>query len=87
MDGRTDRPSYRDARTHLKMIGSGVGGIEFVIDGFSKKGNGPTDGPTDGPTYGRTDRPFYRDARTHLKRKIFFCKKKYHNGVARVLNS
>ena len=26
-DQRTDRPSYRDARTHLKMIGSGVGGI------------------------------------------------------------
>ena len=36
----------RDARTHLKMIGSGVGGIELVIDGFSKKGNGPTDGQT-----------------------------------------
>ena len=46
-DGRMDRPSYRDARTHLKMIGSGVGGIELVIDGFSKKGNGPTDGWTD----------------------------------------
>ena len=42
-----DRPSHRDARTHLKMIGSGVGGIELVIDGFSKKGNGPTDGRTD----------------------------------------
>ena len=41
-DGRTDRPSYRDARTHLKMIGSGVGGIELMIDGFSKKGNGRT---------------------------------------------
>ena len=40
----------RDARTHLKMIGSGVGGIELVIDGFSKKGNGPTDGRTDGQT-------------------------------------
>ena len=36
----------RDARTHLKMIGSGVGGIELVIDGFSKKGNGGTDGQT-----------------------------------------
>ena len=46
-DGRTDRPSYRDARTHLKMIGSGVGGIELMIDGFSKKGNGGTDGRTD----------------------------------------
>ena len=46
-DGRTDRPSYRDARTHLKMIGGGVGGIELVIDGFLKKGNGPTDGRTD----------------------------------------
>ena len=44
---RTDRPSYRDARTHLKMIGSGVGGIELMIDGFSKKGNGGTDGRTD----------------------------------------
>ena len=47
MDRRTDRsmdrPSYRDARTHLKMIGSGVGGIELMIDGFSKKGNGRTD--------------------------------------------
>ena len=32
------------------MIGSGVGGIESVIDGFSKKGNGPTDGRTDGQT-------------------------------------
>ena len=45
--GRTDRPSYRDARTHLKMIGGGVGGIALVIDGFLKKGNGPTDGRTD----------------------------------------
>ena len=45
------------------MIGSGVGGIELVIDGFLKKGNGGTDGRTDG----RTDRPSYRDARTHLK--------------------
>ena len=42
----------RDVRTHLKMIGSGVGGIELVIDGFSKKGNGPTDGRMDR----RTDR-------------------------------
>ena len=58
-DGQTDRPSYRDARTHLKMIGSGVGGIELVIDGLSKKGNGGTDG--------RMDRPSYRDARMHLK--------------------
>ena len=40
----------RDARTHLKMIGSGVGGIELVIDGFSKKGNGGTDGRMDGQT-------------------------------------
>ena len=40
----------RDARTHLKMIGSGVGGIELMIDGFSKKGNGPTDRRTDGRT-------------------------------------
>ena len=47
IDQRTDRPSYRDARTHLKMIGSGVGGIELVVDGFSKKGNGRTDGRTD----------------------------------------
>ena len=39
-----------DARTHLKMIGSGVGGIELVTDGFSKKGNGGTDGRTDGWT-------------------------------------
>ena len=52
----------RDARTHLKMIGSGVGGIELVVDGFLKKGNGQTDGPT--------DRPSYRDARTHLKRNL-----------------
>ena len=42
-----DRPSYRDARTHLEIIGSGVGGIELVMDGFSKKGNRPTDGRTD----------------------------------------
>ena len=56
-DRRTDRPSYRDARTHLKMIGSGVGGIEFVIDGFSKKGNGWMDGRTDR----RTD-PLIEDA-------------------------
>ena len=40
----------RDARTHLKMIGSGVGGIDLVIDGFLKKGNGRTDRPTDGET-------------------------------------
>ena len=65
-DGRTDRPSYRDARTHLKMIGSGVGGIELVIDGFSKKGNEGTDR--------QTDRPSYRDARTHLKNIILdYC--------------
>ena len=31
----------------LKMIGSGVGGIALVIDGFSKKGNGLMDGRTD----------------------------------------
>ena len=31
------------------MIGSGVGGIELVIDGFSKKGNGGTDEQTDLP--------------------------------------
>jgi len=37
MDGWTDRPTYRDAGTHLKMIGSGVGGIELMIDGFLKK--------------------------------------------------
>ena len=41
------------------MIGSGVGGIELVVDGFLTKGNGRTDR--------RTDRPSYRDARTHLK--------------------
>ena len=40
-----------------------MGGIELVIDGFLKKGNGPTDG--------RTDRPSYRDARTHLKSGIY----------------
>ena len=40
----------RDARTHLKMIGSGVGGIELTIDGFFKKGNGRTDRRTDGRT-------------------------------------
>ena len=50
MDRRTDRSSYKDARTHLKMIGSGVGGVELVIDGFLKKGDGRTDGPTDGQT-------------------------------------
>ena len=32
------------------MIGSGVGGIELMIDGFLKKGNGGTDGRTDGRT-------------------------------------
>ena len=32
---------------HLKMIGSGVGGIALVIDGFSKKADGPTDRRTD----------------------------------------
>ena len=39
-----------DARTHLKMIGSGVGGIELMIDGFSKKGNKRTDRTTGGQT-------------------------------------
>ena len=39
-----------DARTHLRMIGSGVREIELVIDGFLKKGNGPTDGWMDGQT-------------------------------------
>ena len=63
--GRGQCPSNvsRDARTHLKMIGSGVGGIELIIDGFLKKGNGWTDQPTNR----RTDRPSYRDVRTHLK--------------------
>ena len=60
-NGPTDRPSYRDARTHLEMIGSGVGGIELMIDGFSKKGNGrmdrPIDGWTDRSTDGRTNQP------------------------------
>ena len=37
----------RDARTHLKMIGRGLGGVELVTDGFLKKGNGRTDGRTD----------------------------------------
>ena len=32
------------------MIGSGVGGIELMIDGFSKKGNKWTDRTTDGQT-------------------------------------
>ena len=37
------------------MIGSGAGGIELVIDGFLKKGNGWMDGWTDGGTDGWTD--------------------------------
>ena len=41
-DGWMDTPSYRDARTHLKMIGSG---------GFSKKGDRPTDRRMDRPSY------------------------------------
>ena len=32
------------------MIGSGVGGIELVIDRFLKKGNRPTDRQTDRQT-------------------------------------
>ena len=40
----------RDARTNLKMIESGAGGIELMIDGFLKKGNGGTDGRMDGRT-------------------------------------
>ena len=32
------------------MIESGVGGIEVMIDGFLKKGNGRRDGPTNGRT-------------------------------------
>ncbi len=53
-NGRPDRPSYRDARTHLKTF-------IFVIK--KKK-------PTDGWTDQRTDRPSYRDARMHLKTGI-----------------
>ena len=50
---------------HLKMIGNGVGGIEWMIDGFSKKDNGWMDGQMDQPT----GSPSYRDERTHLKMK------------------
>ena len=53
-DGRndrwTDRLSYRDARMHLKIVGSGVERIELIIDRFLKKGNGRMDRPTDGQT-------------------------------------
>ena len=45
------------------MIGSGVGGIKSVIDGFLEKGIGPTDQWTNG----RMDRPSNRDAWTHLE--------------------
>ena len=54
-DGQTNRPidgwtdlliEMRSCRTHLKMIGGGAGGILLVIDGFSKKGNGPMDRQT-----------------------------------------
>ena len=55
MEGKLLRNS-RDVRTHLKIIGSSMGGIESMIDGFSKR-----------VTDGRTDRPSYRDARTRLK--------------------
>ena len=37
------------------MIGSGVGGIKSVIDGFLKNGNGLMNEPTDGWTDGQTD--------------------------------
>ena len=53
---------------HLKMIESGVGGIELMIDGFPKMDNGRTDRRTDR----RSDRPSCRDARTHLKRHVKF---------------
>ena len=47
IDGRTDLLiEMRSCRTHLKMIGSGAGGILLVIDGVSKKGNRPMDRQT-----------------------------------------
>ena len=50
MGSQNYRKGWGNARMHLKLIGSGVGGIESVIDGFSKKGNRLTDGLTDGQT-------------------------------------
>ena len=38
-NAKIPRKGWGNARMHLKLIGSGVGGIESVIDGFSKKGN------------------------------------------------
>ena len=49
------------ARSHLKIIGSGMGGAEFMcyVCKNLKKGNGPMDG--------WLDRPSHRDARTRVK--------------------
>ena len=71
-DGQTDTASYRDARTHLKMMwGWFVSGITLYCRLFTKalRTDGQTDGPTEQqqPTDGRTDTASYRDARTHLK--------------------
>ena len=61
-DRRTDTPSYRDARTHLKMA---------LLHTFNScVTNGSTDGRTDGPT----DRP--TDQRTKPVIEIQFIEKK-----------
>ena len=69
--GRTDKASYRDAWTHLKMHF-----YEFpdVLLSWSlnfrdiwETRDGPTDRRTNGWTDGRTDKASYRDAWTYLK--------------------
>ena len=69
-ESRTDvlpeRPSYRDAGTHLR------------IDVLKKKilsGRGGSGGEDYSSTDGPTERPSYRDAGTHLR--IYVLKKKF----------
>ena len=66
-DGHTDRPSCRDARTHLTKPDTRHK-MHLVCVLFTFENNtGRTYGRTYGPTDGRTDTTSYRDATAHLK--------------------
>jgi hypothetical protein len=70
MNGRTDRPSYRDDLTIWTRYWLSCSFVYFKTALFFRdlKLVWPTDGRTSGPTDGRTNTPSYRDGRTHLKR-------------------
>ena len=69
-DGQTDRPSYRDAWTHLKSISephATLGMVPSHLTIFAHNRLNEKKQVTDGQTDGQTDRPSYKDAWTHLK--------------------